>query len=478
MATKLASAAMARRDIVDREEALRTLDKMAVAPGGSLILVYGRRRLGKTFLLREWAEGRRHLYFQAAESTSVESLDALRRELVTQLRDPAATPDTLPTWRVLFGHLAELARARPLVVVLDEFSYLLTADGDIARIIQSVWDAERRRCRLKLVLAGSELGTLRSLDDRGQPLHGRFDNKIHIEPLDYAHAGEFLRGARWSAADRLRLYGVFGGAGRYLDRLDPRKSLRDNIQSLVLDPGATFRDEGRVIIREERKVRDYGNYNAVLQAIARGHSKLEDIRNVAGTGTVTSETLDRLGAFSWVEHETPFQQPNRRGLYRVTDNFLLFWYRLIFPNRSALQRLQPNTFWTTFIAPDLDEGYMGRRVFERLCQQYLDRHGEGRDLIIRDMGRWWSPDNDPEIDIVAELDKGYLCAECKWSNRPIGTDALGDLKAAVQRAKDPPWPSKVRPRLALFSLGGFTTELIEVAKNENVLLISGHDFFP
>ncbi len=469
---------VARSDIIDREEVLRTLDEAAGASGGSLILVYGRRRLGKTFLLREWAEGRRHLYFQAAESTSIESLDALRRELVTQLNDPAAPPDALPTWRVLFGHLAELARTQPLVVVLDEFSYLLSAAEDIAKIIQSVWDAERRRCHLKLILAGSELGTMQSLDDRGQPLHGRFDHKLRIEPLDYARAYEFLGGAPWTTADRLRLYGVFGGAGRYLDKIDARKTLHENVQRLVLDPGATFQDEGRAIIREERRVRDYGNYNAVLQAIARGHSKLEDIRTVAGTGNITSDTLDRLETFSWVERETPFQQPNRRGLYRITDNFLLFWYRLIFPNRSALQRLKPSTFWSTFIAPDLDGGYMGQRVFERLCRQYLDRCGEARGLVIREMGRWWAPDTNPEIDIVAELDKGYLCAECKWSKRPIGTDVLGELKSATQRAKDPPWSHRLPPRLALFSLGGFKPELIEVAKSENVLLISGDDFFP
>ncbi|MBI2323796.1 MAG: ATP-binding protein [Chloroflexi bacterium] len=468
---------MPRSDIVDRGDVLRTLDEAAAARGGSLILVYGRRRLGKTFLLREWAEGRRHLYFQAAESTSVESLDALRRELAVQLKDPLASSDALPTWRVLIGHLAELARNEPLIVVLDEFSYLLTAVEDLAAIIQSVWDAERRRCRLKLILAGSEIGTMRSLDDRGQPLHGRFDHKLHIEPLDYARASEFLGGAPWAAAERLRLYGVFGGAGRYLDEIDPRKTLRENIQRLVLDPGATFRDEGRAIIREERRVRDYGNYNAVLQAIARGHTKLEDIRTVAGTGNVTSEALDRLQAFSWVEHETPFQQPKRRGLYRITDNFLLFWYRLIFPNRSALQRLRPNTFWSTFIAPDLDGGYMGQRVFERLCRQYLDRYGEGRGLIIRDMGRWWAPDNDPEIDIVAELDKGYLCAECKWSKRPVGPEVLGALPDKVRRAKDPPWRRKAQPRLALFSLGGFKRELVDAAANENVPLVSGDDFF-
>lgn len=468
---------MPRSEIVDREDALKALDGAAAAAGGSLVLVYGRRRLGKTFLLRGWADGRRHLYFQAAESTGAESLDALRRELAMQLGDPGATADALPTWRVLFSHLAELARKDSLVVVLDEFSYLLSAVEDIAAIIQTVWDAERRRCRLKLILAGSELGTMQSLDDRGQPLHGRFDSKIHIEPLDYARACEFLGRAPWSAADKLRLYGVFGGAGRYLDKLDPKETLRENMQRLVLDSGAIFRDEGRAVIREERKVRDYGNYNAILQAIARGNTKLEDIRERAGTGHATLDTLERLMAFSWVAHETPFQQPNRRGFYRITDNFLLFWYGFVFPNRSALPRLRPATFWRAFIEPELDARHMGQGVFERLCQQYLDRFGESRGLIIREMGRWWAPNNDPEIDIVAELDRGYLCAECKWSAKAVGTEVLGGLKAKVQRAKDPSWPAKVHPRLAVFSLGGSTPELKRAAAQEDVLLVSGDDFF-
>ena len=218
--------------------------------------------------------------------------------------------------------------------------------------------------------------------------------------------------------------------------LDPSETLRETMQRLVLDSGAIFSDEGRAVIREERRVRDYGNYNAILQAIARGNTKLEDIRERAGTGHATLDTLERLMAFSWVAHETPFQQPNRRGFYRITDNFLLFWYGFVFPNRSALPRLRPATFWRTFIEPELDARHMGQGVFERLCQQYLDRFGESRGLIIREMGRCGRRTTTPRSTSWPS----WIAATC-------ARNASGRRKRSEQRSSECSGPRSSEPRI-------------------------------
>ena len=459
--------------LIDRERERAKLDELWQRPGPALGLLYGRRRIGKTYFLQQAMAGRRGLYFLAAESSSLENL----QELLAQVRSafPGRTDATLesyPTWRVALRLLCDLARGQPLLVVFDEFSYLCHVEPSLPSLLQAVWDQEAPATQLKLILCGSEVGLLAALDEYGRPLHGRFDWVEQYRPLDYYDAARFLLAARrWQPRDLLLAYGIYGGSGRYLSAVAGEADLGRSVQSLLLDPLGPFHNEGDNLIRYERDIRDYANYNSVLAAIAAGASEWGEIANQAHLEKhVVAGCLERLQQLGWVTHERPFGEPGRRGLYRLNDNLLKFWYRFIFRFRSALQMSLPQQAWDELVRPHLDT-YMGMYVFEGVCQEHLSRFQRRYHLpVITALGRWWNRRSDTELDLVASLaDGSYLLGECKWSHTPLDVDVLTGLQ---RKAEAIPRHWQREPlRYALFSSGGFKPRLEEYAREQGCLLV-------
>jgi AAA+ ATPase superfamily predicted ATPase len=468
--------------LVNRENEQARLSELWARPGPALALIYGRRRVGKTYFLQHAREGRRGVYFLAAESSSLENLE----ELLAQARHsfperPDIIRENYPSWRVALRLLCELAAMERLLVVFDEFSYLVGVDPSLPSILQAVWDQDARSSQLKLILCGSEIGLLGALDDYGRPLHGRFDWAHTYRPLAYYDAARFfLVGSppiqAYGRRDVLLLYGVLGGSGRYLAAVDPARSIGENIARLVLDPQGIFHREGENLIRQERDIRDYANYNAVLEAIAGGATEWGEIANQAHLERhVVGGTLDRLRELGWVAHEKPFEEPGRRGIYRLDDNFLKFWYRFVFHLRSALQTFPPVDAWTELVEPHLSD-YMGRYVFEGICAQHLRRFGRGYGLpMLLDLGRWWSRPSDIEIDLIGKLaDGSYLVGECKWSRQPCDVDVLSALQHKLASTPHGRW--RAAPHFMLFSAAGFTPRLVERARAEGAILVGPEEF--
>jgi len=365
--------------------------------------------------------------------------------------------------------------------VFDEFSYLVGVDPSLPSILQAVWDQDARSSQIKLILCGSEIGLLGALDAYGRPLHGRFDWVHPYRPLDYYDASRFfLVGSppnqAYGPRDLLLLYGLLGGSGRYLAAVDPALSLGENIARLVLDPQGTFHREGEILIRQERDIREYANYNAVLEAIAVGATEWGEIANQAHLERhVVAGALDRLRQLGWVAHEKPFEEPDRRGIYRLDDNFLKFWYRFVFRGRSALQSVPPGDAWTELVEPYLSD-YLGRYVFEGICAQHLRRFGRGYGLpMLLDLGRWWSRPSDVEIDLVGKLaDGSYLVGECKWSRQPSDVNVLSALQHKLASTPHGRW--RATPRFIIFSAAGFTPQLVERARTEGTILVGPDEF--
>jgi len=470
--------------LIDRERENEKLLEVWNRSGPALALVYGRRRLGKTFFLQDFLKAHHGVYFLAADSTSLENLG----EFLGQLRQafPArqdATPANYPTWRSALRLLCDLASHEPLAVVLDEFGYLCHADSAIPSVLQSVWDLDAQGTQLKLILCGSEIGVLSSLDEYGQPLHGRFDWKGHFRPLDYYDAARFIAaasspGRTYSATDMMLAYGLYGGAGRYLAAIDPARALSANVASQMLDPNGVFHNEGENVIRQERNIREMAGYNAILAAIASGATQWGEIINQSHVESATLPAyLSRLQQLGWVTHEKPFGELARKGLYRLSDNMLQSWYRYVFRLRSAIQMAEPREAWSQLVQPDLP-AYMGLQVFEGICKQHLARFSSRYSLpLIMDMARWWSRNSQVEIDLVAHLKDGsYLFAECKWGTSPIDVDELVKLQRKVELLPHESW--KERARYVLVSAGGFKPYLEERSREQGVLLIGNEELFP
>jgi AAA+ ATPase superfamily predicted ATPase len=483
----------------DRSMELAALQRAWMRPGrgGQMMLVYGRRRLGKTFLLQRYFTGgltgdepdKPHCYFLAEQSTAALQRTNLARQLLAVFDDQTTTADEVGvSWNALLRYVSGKALERKkedarFALILDEFPYLVQQTPELPSILQAWWDREAVHAPVFVVLCGSQLSAMASLGVESAPLFGRFNAGIfHLDPLQFEDAAGFYDGSpHYGVAEKLLMYGIFGGTPRYHAMVDTSRPPAAEIVSLLMQPRALLENEVRFLLGSEQ-IRDPAPYNAILAVIAGGETKFNGIQQVVGIDRgALSSSLRSLLELGWIRREFPFgEHSERRAIYRISDPFLTFWYRFISPLASALQFSDPTAVYDSRVGPYLAD-YMGWYVFEKICCQWLERHAAQRlGLHIRRIGRYWSRDGKTEIDLMAELeDGGSLFCECKWRTERL--TRLGDLaalQARVANLPDPRW--RERPTWLLFSVGNFAPELRQMAADpeERLLLVSAQDLLP
>jgi len=450
--------------------------------GGQILLLYGRRRLGKTFLLQRYFTAgvtgngpeKPHCYFLAEQSTATTQRLTLARQLLAALpAEGVSAEEIAASWNSLLRYASQQIQARKkgagrFALILDEFPYLIAQTPELPSILQAWWDREGVHSPLLVVLCGSQLSAMAALGDESAPLFGRFNAGIfHIAPLHYQDVACFYEGSpHYSVKEKLLMYGVFGGTPRYHALVDPSRPPAEEIVTLLMQAGAILENEVRFLLGSEQ-IRDPAPYNAILAAIAGGETKFNGIQQLIGVERgALSFSLRTLLELGWIRRELPFgEQSERRAIYRVGDPFLTFWYRFVAPLTSDLQFSDPASVYAAHVAPRLAD-YMGWSVFEEICGQWLQRHAKQRlGLTVRKMARYWSRDGRTEIDLVAELDNGtFFFGECKW--RADGVTRLSSLSALQAKVASLPevrWRNK--PSYVLFALGGFSPELVHLAND-------------
>ena len=444
-------------------------------PGGQFALLYGRRRLGKTHLLQHFFGEKPHAYHLADQSTPALQRLSLAQTLLEALPDEGVAPEEIAqTWNTLLRFVSQSLRDRTerFGLILDEFAYLIQQSPELPSILQSWWDREGLRLPILLVLCGSQLSTMRELGMQTAPLFGRFNAGIwRLEPLDYQDSALFYEDTTYTTPEKLLLYGILGGTPRYHALLDPSQPLAEAICDLLLRPGAPLESEIQFLLGSEQ-IRDPAPYHATLTAIARGQTQAGQIANITGIEVSgLSYYLNRLLELDWIQRSRPFEErSDRRALWEIRDPFLTFWYRLVHPRQSALAFTPAETVWTGQLAPQLSV-YMGQYVFEKICHQWLRKHGRGQlGMTILDAGRWWSRNGQIELDVVARLDSGgFLFGECKWAQAgPVGVDVYTSLVGKVMQLPEASW--REHPRYVLFSGSGFTPELEALAADPTATL--------
>ena len=442
---------------VGRRKELALLREELAVPRASLAIVYGRRRVGKSTLIRAAVEKRPHVLYQATRVTSSLNLEAFKAEIARMLGADELLAG-IGDWLGVLHYLARAAeRHAGLAVVLDEFPYLADADPALPSVIQKFWDSGAARGgNLKLLLCGSIISQMQELLAERNPLYGRKTLALDLAPLPLQDAAQFV--PRYPAEDRLATFGIFGGMPCYLQFLDPGTRLQSNIIRLLLSATGSLADEPMVQLQSE--LREVSRYASVLAAIAAGYTKHGEIigrvREFSDSKALGPylEKLDRMRLIR-IERSMDAHPRERDRRYFIADPLIAFWYRFVQPNLSSIIEGFGGDVWRHRIAPHLDE-YMGR-MFEEICREHARQHSQDRfPAPAQEIGRIWQPDYD--IDIAGTLlDGSILYGECKWWNSLVGENVLDEL---IQRASQTAYGRGVDQRqFVLYARKGFTTAL-------------------
>lgn len=458
-------------DIVDREREIADLRRLATKPP-ALVVLRGRRRVGKTFLLRVALPGDRVVSLQAEEKPRPLQLEAFARECSRLL--PGNPPLAFGDWADAFDLVERQARAGgSLVVILDEFQYLVASDPGLGSTVQRFWDRwDAEAVPVMLVLSGSALTFMDELLGGAGPVFGRSVLRPLLLPLTYRDSAAFApRGS--SAAELIERFAVFGGTPQY-QRWAGRRSLLEAIEQTCLLPDAPLHSDPEHLIREEGGIREHGPYFGALEAIAEGHTRTTAIAGrLEISQQLASRFLARLRELGYVARVEPLEPGGKaagRGYWKIADPYFRFWFRYVFSNRSRLARGRSREVrdeigrdLPTFVGP----------IFEDCCRAWVGRYSSlGADAL--DVGSWWSRRSDVEVDVVTVTKRQYrVLGSCKWSTRQIGENVLGDL----YEARGALGPKAATARLVLFSRSGFTSALRKRAEAENVDLVEPEQLF-
>ncbi len=455
---------------VNRNAELGLLSQLYSSDRAELFVLYGRRRVGKTELLRAFCADKPHIFFIATLSSDAEQLTTFSRQIYGFSHSEAPAGFTFPSWDAAFQALTDLpVEPRPLVI-LDEFTYLISGNKAIPSILQKVWDETLKNTKLMLVLCGSYIGMMETeVLGYQAPLYGRRTASTLLQPLDLPSSSLFF--PHYSHEEQFLAWAVLGGMPYYLRTFSDKQDVFSNIRQHILDAHTgTLFNEPRLLLMEE--LREPRNYFSILRAIAQGRTRLNEITQASGVGEVTAVAryLDILQQMRLITRRVPAteNQPekSKKGIYQIDDHFLRFWFRYVHPNQSGLDLGLADAVLKQRILPDLDHFVSG--AFEESAIAFTARLAQtGRLAFLPDrIGGWW--DRNAEIDVLAinQTEKAALFGECKWSVNPVGTAVLDDLKQKSQSLIKEYDLQNVR--FALFARTGFTPALEEIAKAEGI----------
>lgn len=469
---------------IDRTQELADLEALW-GMERQLVLLWGRRRVGKTRLLDEFAAGKTAIVYQADDGTAVEQLARLTECILAYGPDAQLLAQPLGDWGAALAVLLRRARdakreGHPLLVVLDEFPRLVISHPPLPSMLQAALeDVRREGLPLFLVLAGSQIG----LFER-HVLHGALYSRRtwgeQLAPLGYREAGDFF--PAWSPQDRLRAWALLGGIPYYLEQWDASRSLSWNIANRLLRKGSVLYQEAELMIREELSS-EAGVYLTIIAAVADGRTRPSEIADMAGLETRTvSKYLDQLRRLHMVEHLLPAGAgtATRRGVWRLGDHYLRAWFRFVRANRTDLEARRVETVLRDRVRPALDQ-FVSRPAFEDAVREHV-RGSIGEDPEfprVADIGAWWGPVPDErkpgtrrtregEIEVVGYDGKRLVLAvEAKWSSGPEDGRALEQLRSTVVHV---PGYSASGTRLAIYARDGFTDRFARAARDQGVIL--------
>lgn len=410
-----------------REIQKKSLLNMIKKEEQMISLIYGRRRIGKSELIKQSLKESDviSIYYECKQTTEQNNVDSLA-EIVGETFD--FPKPSFKNIEELLNFLFKKAEDLPMILVFDEYPYLRENVKGLDSILQSVIDKYKDTSHMKFILCGSYVDTMKELLAKQNPLYGRVDLTIDLKPMDYYESALFYEG--FSDEDKVRIYSVFGGIPYYNRLIDSNKSVKENIIELIASPGARLENEVSMYLNSE--ISKITNANEVFEALAKGFSKYKDIldQSNVSSGPTLVDVLEKLMKMDVVKKEAPINDENnkKKAAYVISDNLSLFYYKYIFRNISRMNIMDSEVFYKKYIEEDFEQQYVPK-IFENICKQYLIRLNKNgmTEEIFEKIGKYYYDDpvnkKNGEFDIVTLDDKGYIFYEAKFRKEPL-TEAM------------------------------------------------------
>lgn len=432
---------------VGREKEINILTSKINSKGFEFGILYGRRRIGKTKLLQELVKNHNAIYYVANEMGSDHNLQQFSRTVADYFNQPF----TFSSYEDLFMFLGKKSIEEEVVIIIDEFTYLMASSPEILSVLQNIIDQHLLSSKLKLILSGSHVGMLEDAISYNKPLYGRSTFKLKLEAFDYFDAAKFYPNA--PVEDKIRYYSVFGGVPFYASKIDDKLSFQENVISLIINDGAIFEDEVSFFLSQE--VRSVATYGKVLHAISSGASRVNEISTKSGIADSgnTTKHLDLLIQLGIVEKIISFGEGlnSRKSIYKIKDQLFMFNYKFLERYRSQKTIMDAQSFYIKYVEPHLNE--LISFEFEKIAMQYLIRKFRNE---IEEISSYWYNNSklkqDIEIDIVMRRNGLLYAFECKWTNSPIDQKVESQLLSKIPHLGE-------NVKIGFFSKSGFSSNI-------------------
>ena len=458
---------------VGREKELQILNKQYESGNFEFTVLYGRRRIGKTQLLKEFIKDKNSIYYMAIEAGYNTNLNLLSKNIYSNT-EKSSYLSPFPDFNQLFNYISDISKDRRLVLIIDEYPYLAQSAPEISSIIQNFCDHEWKNTKLHLVLCGSSMSFMENqVLGIKSPLYGRRTAQIKLKPFTFFETEKYLYPMQ--KEDIAILHYATGGIAEYLTYIDTNVSLKENLISLFLKDSGRLYEEPINFLKQE--LREPNVYHNILNAIANGSTKNNTIATkISIQSGALNRYLDNLIELGIIIKEFPVNEDStRKSIYRIADGSFKFWYQFVLPNMSAIELGLGENVYNESIKDYLNS-YMGEG-FEKIFYDYFDKlNQEGKlPALFTKRGRWWG--NNPnlkreeEIDLIGISKTITLFAEVKWNKDPI------DLKIAQSLIEKSLLLKPKKAFYILFSKNGFTESVQRLSREEdNIELISFLDY--
>lgn len=448
---------------INREKELQHLEELYESSGGDLAIVYGRRRLGKTALLKEFSRDKAHCYFMASRAGEKLQINSMGKAFTEVLDESLFANIEFNDWDELFSLVSRfIPENDKFIFMIDEYQYLCKIQPAFSSIIQKWWDEKWSGKNILLILCGSITSMMyKETMANSAPLYGRASLQLLISPIDYQYLPKFLPVVN-NTQKLVEFYSLCGGTPRYIELMKGYKSFQDALGNLLLDKDSILYNEAKYILYEE--INSPNVCWSILHALGNGCTRISELAGkLSLPANQLTRYIDLLKDLFLVQRRVPVLQKNpgksKKGIYKISNPFLRLWFGCIYPYESFLEFGEKDDIMEK-LQPLIDNHIA--YCFEQLCTMYLQKKMAEYNCIR--IGGQWGAHYEIDIAGVNAENEMTLLSECKWSNRKVGVSILDELKNKTVENK---LPLAENCKYVLFSKSGFTDDLYALAEKKN-----------